>query len=111
MAYSFRVIQNRSKKETNDVRLHELQELRKENQKLIRENRRLRKSLEKYLNQIDNFDDEEVESLAVAQPTSTPKQDKEVCPDCQGDFDVVDLGIKVLLFCKNCKYRKPIARP
>lgn len=102
MSYNIRRVQNKQKKETNEIRNSELQLLRQENQRLKKINKRLRKNLEKFA----TFEPiEETTSLAeVEGPTASNS-----CPQCQSNnISIVDLGLKRLSVCKNCLWRKTV---
>ena len=92
-----RSTQNKFKKETE---LDEVRSLRSENQKLRKANKRLQKELNKFLfKETDLIEDDEPIRLTL----------KEVCPSCKSEnIKTVDLGIKKLMVCKDCSYRKSL---
>ena len=77
--------------------------LKAENTKLVRENRRLRKKLERY--QVEDFvgpdDEEEIEAV-----DRDEKKPREKCPECEST-DITEFATpqKVLKICKSCKHR------
>jgi hypothetical protein len=82
-------------KEVTEV--DELRRLRAENRRLLKEIKRTRKEFQKLVN---NQPEEDTEGLPILKV-------KERCPSCNSeDLAVVDLGIKKLMVCRNCKYRK-----
>jgi predicted Zn-ribbon and HTH transcriptional regulator len=93
--FKTRVSQNKFKKNTE---LDDSRTLRSENQKLRKANKRLQKELTKFLNR-------ELESQGDEDPPTLKA--KETCPKCKSEsIKKVDLGIKNILFCQDCKYRK-----
>lgn len=91
-----RIVQNKYKKETE---LDENRSLRAENQKLRRDNKRLKKELNKLIARETQVEDDELPILVI----------REKCPSCNGENLVkLNLGVKRLMVCKDCKYRKTI---
>jgi hypothetical protein len=100
--YNVRKTQNKPKKESKDVKTAEYHEIRAENQRLRKQNARLKKELEK---RIYSLAQEEHLSLASTEPD--PKSADNICPAClRPDLTEVDLGIKVLIVCKACKFKR-----
>jgi hypothetical protein len=94
--YKTRVVPNKYRKFTET---EEIRKLRSENRRILKENKRLRKELSKFIEQ--EFDEENIN-----EDTPTLKV-KELCPKCSSeDLVTVDLGIKQLTVCKQCKYRR-----
>lgn len=103
MSYSVRTAQNKEKRETNEVKAKELNELRRENHKLKRENARLRSDLDKYLSwQPEDISPEE--NLAKEEPVKLVKTLE--CPTCKNkDLSKLVVGSKTLHVCKKCSWR------
>jgi formamidopyrimidine-DNA glycosylase len=101
VAYSIRITQNKAKKESKEVRAKELNELRKENQVLKRDNARLRRDLDKYLSYVPD-EPEFLESLDIKVEQKTNENS---CPGCNTTLTTIDLGAKILVVCKACKWR------
>jgi regulator of replication initiation timing len=103
------MVQNKSKRESKEVKAKELQDLRKENQQLRRENSRLRRDLDKRLSYEPdtnaNTSDAGLEIAEIIQIPST--MNKECCPNCSStNIGKMDLGHKEITVCKICKWRK-----
>ncbi len=103
MARLNRIVQNKSKRETNEAKNAELQEIRKENQKLKREIARLRREVHK----TEGYTAPEKET-SETQPAR--KVEKEpTCPECGStQLTQMQFAVKVFLICKKCKYRKAV---
>lgn len=105
MVQRIRGARHKNVRETNEIKQAELQELRKENQKLKRENARLRKDLHKIEVNLSDKEDEVEEVESIGKKENVPMSNE--CPECRvAGLTVVQLGAKVLLVCKQCKYRK-----
>lgn len=97
MPYKIRTKQNKDKKEKKDPRISEYYEIRKENQKLKRENARLRKSFQKYDVKIEK--EESFEEVKIPQGP--------VCINCKSNnLQSLLIGTKNIIICKDCKVRR-----
>ncbi len=106
MAYTVRRVQNRTKKETNEVKLTELRELRSENQKLKRENARLKKDIARESSREPPIEEDEV-SLAETESKGIIIPSGNVCPNCRSqNLTIIPAGPKVITACKECSWRK-----
>lgn len=101
MAFKVRVAQGKSKNQKKDeIRAKEFEQVRADNRKLKKENSRLRREIEKYYSFYVNNEVEEKTQESV----SIKSQE---CPVCKSNnLSTVNLGIKILLVCKDCKWRK-----
>jgi predicted RNase H-like nuclease (RuvC/YqgF family) len=103
VSFRARRVQHIPKRESKDVKHAELQDLRKENQKLKRECARLRRELQKQTAYSLEIEEQ-------AETESTKKYEKEqICPVCGAvnSLTQMQLSVKVLTICKKCKWRKP----
>lgn len=87
----------------------EVEHLRSENRNLKSQVRNLKKQLSRkekrevqFLELEEQVKDFEIEIEQVK--LEPPKSEK--CPKCSHSVEVVDLGIKLLLKCKNCNHRE-----
>lgn len=102
MRHKIRSARHKNPRESNEVKQSELQELRKENQKLKREVSRFRKEFSKYSTSFNEKEEAE-ESLGKKEN----KVELSQCPECkQNGLKTINLGVKILLVCTHCKWRK-----
>ena len=106
MPYTIRIKQNRVKREVKDIKLSELNEIRKENQKLKRAVSKLKRELEKfeYLN-LPKDDFEEPVKTETKEKVIEP--DPSGCPGC-GNLKLTKVPIrgKTIIGCNICHWRK-----
>lgn len=100
---ALRQTQHKPKKETQEIRAKDVAELKSENQKLRRENARLKRELLKF--DPSTVVEEEVKS--VGEIENVPAKPAFSCPDCSGtEFTTLVLGPKTFMVCSDCKWRK-----
>lgn len=87
---------NKSKNETEHLN-GLVRQLKKQLKRLVKENLQLRKELNKSNVEHSDYDIDEQEEDRVS-------QDK--CPMCKGKLNSIDLGLKVVISCKECGYRE-----
>jgi ssDNA-binding Zn-finger/Zn-ribbon topoisomerase 1 len=76
-----------------------LRKAKSEIKHLNRENKKLRKIAEKYIDLQDDLQDEEFEEKIRLKIKK--------CPDCgKGELVLKDLGVRIFLTCNICDYRK-----
>ncbi len=103
MSLRSRKTQHLPKKETKDLRLSELNDLRRENQKLKREVAKLRREVEKTIH-LDKTPPDD--GWSPGHDTEFTKKSEPVCPECgSSQLEQVQLN-KVFTICKKCKWRK-----
>ncbi len=84
---------------------NELEHLRGENRSLQKENRRLKKLLRQQERFIHTVDEDIIDGLLEEELNRPPKREK--CTQCGiGFLTEIHLGIKELIKCSECSYRK-----
>jgi len=74
-----------------------VRQLKKHVKKLTKDNSKLRKELNKEPPKTDyNIEDIMTEE----------QSDEETCPSCGGVLNSIDLGVRIVVSCKECEYRK-----
>lgn len=99
MSYKVHRVQNKQKRETNEIRTSELYDLRRKNQQLARENSRLKKELRKVdLSPVDEVE----ESLGEKDKTNGNH-----CPKCNAPgLTSIPFANRIIIGCKECLWRK-----
>jgi len=77
-----------------------IRQLKKQVNKLTRDNSQLRKELNR------NLDKNTKEYEDMPDVPKNKRSDKGDCPVCGGVLTSIDLGVRSLLSCKDCEYRK-----
>lgn len=96
--------QHRPEREQKEPTKKQFAQLRSENHKLKREISRLNRQIEKMVGLIP---EEEMES---EQPEpQTPEEYKNKCPECEEKLTGFSLGVRDIMVCKGCGWRKVIA--
>lgn len=87
----------------------EVEWLRGENRRLKSENRNLKKQLSRRDKKVKAYE-EHIDLSAEPEIVEEELLPKPGCPECGEPTQSVSLGVKFLITCTNCKYRKTVKK-
>lgn len=80
--------------------------IKAQNRKLLAENKRLKRQVEQLRAELNKYHAYKPEEKKTKKEKLKVVKKEEVCPNCQGSIQETDIGVKTLITCESCTWRK-----